>query len=398
MVRIIINGAMGKMGRMVCEMVSLQNEWEIVAGVDRFAAGASTSFPMFESLEADLPQADCIIDFSRPEALDDILACCRRTGMAAVLATTGYQSGDIDKIKAASRELTLFQSANMSLGINLLFNISQEAAKVLRGFDIEIVEAHHNTKVDSPSGTALMLADAINKSLAEEKEYIYGRHTKTQRRSSKEIGIHAMRGGTLVGEHHIHFLGQDEHVTISHASQSRKIYALGALRAAEFICGRNPGLYNMHDLLLEQQSVTALTLDRGQSLLTLRAMPSNAAAVSSVFTRLADAHVMVDMICQTAPYDGKLDLSLTVHDKDVESATKALGDMQIQIDQAVTKITIEGQGMEHQSGVAARLFEQLAQSGVCPLLISTSETKIGLLVEVGDEKTASSAIRNAFKL
>lgn len=399
MLRIVVNGALGKMGRMVCEMASLEGGFEVVAGVDRFAAGAVSSFPLFESLSEKLPEADCIVDFSRPEALDDIIACCRRTGMAAVLATTGYQQEHLKKIADASADVALFQSANMSVGINLLLNLSREAAKALRGFDIEIVEAHHNTKVDSPSGTALMLADGINDSLLEKKEYIYGRHTKTQRRDPGEIGIHALRGGTMTGEHCVHFMGPDEFIALRHTSQSRRIYALGALRAAEYVTGRHAGLYNMRDLLLEQQSVTALNIEHGQTLLTLRSLPANAGSVSAIFLALADARVMIDMISQTAPRDGLLDLSFTIRTQELQSAKDALhGQYDVEIRQGLTKLTIEGQGMEHQSGVAARLFVQLANSAVDSVLISTSETKIGLLIEAEQETAAAGAIRTAFSL
>lgn len=398
MLRIIINGALGKMGRMVCEVAALEPDCEIVAGVDRFAAGASASFPLFESLSDTLPEADVLLDFSRPDALDGILEYCLKRNLPAVLSTTGYTADDIQRIADAAMQVPLFQSANMSVGINLLMNLSQEAAKVLKGFDIEIIEAHHNTKVDAPSGTALMLADSVNQGLVEQREYIFGRHTKTERRKPDEIGIHAIRGGTMTGEHTVMYMGQDEFIRLNHQAQSRRIYAVGAIRAAQYLERRPAGLYNMHDLLLEQHSVTALSVDGEQALMTLRDLPGDAASVAGVFEALGKERILVDMISQTAPREGKLDLSFTLPRSDLEAAGKCLGRYQMETSTQVTKITIEGQGMAHQSGVAARLFTNLAERRVRILLITTSETKIGLLVETECADAASDAIRQAFSL
>jgi 4-hydroxy-tetrahydrodipicolinate reductase len=397
MIRILLNGALGKMGRMITEMAAAEENMEIVAGVDRFAAGAAASFPLFESMGDDLPEADVVIDFSRPDALDGILAFCQRRGVAAVLATTGYREEDLQKIRDSAETTRIFRSANMSLGINLLMTLSREAAAALKDFDIEIVEAHHNTKVDAPSGTALMLADGINRELLDERHYTFGRHTKAERRGRDEIGIHAIRGGTLVGEHSILYIGQDETVTLRHAAQSRRIYALGTLRAAEYLLRCSSGLYDMQDLLLEQYSVTTLLIDKEQSLMSVWDIPAEARAVSAIFGTLAKEGISVDMISQTAPRGGKLDVSFTLPRQDVRGAALALARLAPETGGEVVKLIIEGRGMERQSGVAAKVLSRLAQAGVGILMITTSETKISLLVPLQDETAAIAALREAFQ-
>ncbi len=398
MTRIILNGALGKMGRMVTEMAAAEQTLEIVAGVDRFAAGASLSFPLFESLKDGLPEADVIIDFSLPGALPDILSYCHKHRLAAVLATTGYHEEDVAAIREASKTLRIFRSANMSLGINLLMTLSREAASALKGFDIEIVEAHHNTKVDAPSGTALMLAENINRELMDEREFVFGRHTKTERRKPQEIGIHAIRGGTVSGDHSIMFFGQDERVTLAHSAQSRRSYALGSLRAAEFVVRHENGLYNMQDLLTEQYPVTSLLIDKEQAMLTLREVPSSAGSIARIFSRLADEGILVDMISQTAPLQDTQNISFTFPDVELARAQSVLADLSPQNFGPVVKITIEGEGMERQSGVAAKVFKHLAAEDVRILMITTSETKISLLIDEQNEGKAIRSLRAAFKL
>ena len=397
MIRILLNGAMGKMGRMVTEMVAAESNMEIVAGVDRFAAGASASFPLSESLDGVKATADVLIDFSGPDALHDILAYCRTREMAVVLATTGYSPEDLTAIAEAAEGMRVFRSANMSIGINLMMDLTRDAAVALKGFDIEIIEMHHNTKADSPSGTALMLADGINKELMNTKRYLFGRHTKTERRKSDEIGIHAIRGGSITGEHRVMYIGQDEQITLTHSASSRRIYAVGALRAAEFLMRSDVGLYNMQDLLLEQASVTSLLIDKEQAMFTAWDVPAQPKVVAGIFSQLGGAGVLVDMISQTSPRNGMLDVSFTLPRGDAAKARDVLAERNPEINGAVTKLTIEGPGMERQSGVAARVLDQLAGADVGILMITTSETKISLLIDEAREATAIQALRAAFR-
>ena len=249
MKRIILCGCFGKMGRVITQLVSNRMDCEIVAGVDLFEDTAD--FPTYASLDDVRETADVIIDFSRPELLTDILGyTAEHPGVSAVLCTTGYSAEQVEALKAASSSQPIFYSRNMSLGINLLVELAKKATKVLGSdFDIEIIEKHHNQKVDAPSGTALMLADAISAARDLDFEYTYDRHAQRKKRDKSEIGIHAVRGGTIVGEHEVIFAGNHEVITLSHSAQSKELFAAGAVNAAVFMCGKPAGLYDMSDLI-----------------------------------------------------------------------------------------------------------------------------------------------------
>lgn len=249
MCNIILCGCFGKMGRVVAECVAARPDAQVVAGVDVTVGEAA--FPTYTALSDVKEAADVIIDFSHPSALDGILSYAADKKVAAVLATTGYSDEQTAKIKAASANIPLFFSFNMSLGINLLVELSKKAAEILgEDFDVEIVEAHHNQKLDAPSGTAVMLADGITEVL-EGKELVYNRHDRRAKREKKEIGMHAIRGGTIVGEHQVIFAGRDEIVTLSHSARSKEVFAAGAVSAACFMKEKPAGLYNMKDLVAE---------------------------------------------------------------------------------------------------------------------------------------------------
>ena len=191
-----------------------------------------------------------MIDFSHPSALSSLLELGKKRRLPLVLCTTGYSKAQVEELKAASKEIPIFYSRNMSLGINLLIELSKKAAQVLgKGFDIEIIEKHHNQKIDAPSGTALMLADEISTVLPEEPKYVYDRHSRRMKREKNEIGIHSIRGGTIVGEHDVLFAGHHETITRSHTAQSKEVFASGAVNAAIYLCGKPAGLYDMSDLL-----------------------------------------------------------------------------------------------------------------------------------------------------
>ena len=310
-----------------------------------------------------------------------------------------YSAEELEAIERASQVIPVFKTANMSLGINVMLDLVQKAAKALPEFDIEIVEKHHNAKVDAPSGTALLIADAMKEACLADKTYVFGRHTKTQRRQREEIGIHAVRGGTVTGEHEVYFFGNDETIEIKHAAASRRIFALGALQAAAFLQGKKPGLYDMRDVLLEKSGVTNLYADDGQTLLTLRGLGFGR-ETARVFSSLAASEVNVDMISQAAPAGGKVDLSFTIARADLPRAKEVLGALGLapEEDGQVCKIVIEGVGMEHQPGVAAGVFEALEGAGISPRLISTSETKIGVAVSCADADRAAQVLREKYAL
>lgn len=249
MTEIILCGCGGKMGRAVREAVDTHEDCVIVAGVDLQTADHK-DFPVYHKIDAVKEKADVVIDFTHPSALSSILSYCKKSGAAPILCTTGYSDEQTREIKAAAESISVFYSRNMSLGVNLLVELAKKAEAVLgSGFDVEIIEKHHNQKIDAPSGTALMIADAINEVRNDEMKYTYDRHSQRIKRDKKEIGLHAVRGGTIVGEHEIVFAGLHETVTLSHSAQSKELFASGAVNAAVFMKNRAPGLYDMSHLI-----------------------------------------------------------------------------------------------------------------------------------------------------
>ncbi|MEE1062011.1 MAG: 4-hydroxy-tetrahydrodipicolinate reductase [Ruminococcus sp.] len=249
MVNIALVGCNGRMGKAVSEAAAARNDCKILFGADPFGTSAY-EYPVYKSLMESETKADVIIDFSNPALLDDILEYAVKYNTPCVICTTGFSADEIDKINKTSEKVAVFRSGNMSLGINLLIELSKEAAKLLGNeFDIEIIEKHHNQKLDAPSGTALMLADGISEVLEEEPQYVYDRHSYRKKRAKNEIGIHAVRGGTIVGEHEVIFAGHDEVVSLTHQAQSREVFAVGAVNAAIYLASQGAGMYNMSNLL-----------------------------------------------------------------------------------------------------------------------------------------------------
>jgi len=247
MIRIILCGCSGKMGRVISQIVSNYPSLSIVAGID--AMDSNQAYPIFHSINECTEEADVIIDFSRPSTLEELLAYAKGNKLSLVLCTTGYSADQLTKIDEASKEIPLFHSANMSIGVNVVNNVLKNISAMLyENFDIEIIEKHHNQKVDAPSGTALLLANTIKNAIPEETIFVHGRDG-IAKRHHKEIGIHAVRGGSIVGEHEIIFAGQGETITISHSALSREVFAVGALKACEFIYNKKAGMYNMDDVV-----------------------------------------------------------------------------------------------------------------------------------------------------
>ena len=249
MINILLCGSNGNMGRKVNEVVNENNDLSIAAGIDKTSDMYST-YPVFTAFSDVVDEVDLILDFSCPCLLDDMLEFAKQKKIPAVICTTGYSDEQIKKIYDAAKIIPIFFSSNMSLGISLIKDLAKKAASVLgEEFDIEIVEKHHNQKIDAPSGTALMLANEINSEVGEKYTYEFDRHSKRQKRSKNEIGIHSVRGGTIVGEHEVIFAGKDEVITISHSAFSKKVFAVGAVNAVRFIIDKPAALYTMDDLL-----------------------------------------------------------------------------------------------------------------------------------------------------
>lgn len=250
MLKVVISGFLGQMGQTLERLIKEKDDIEIVAGISRSADSYEGEIKVYKNISEFDGSCDVIIDFSHPDTLDSLLEYAKTNKTPLVLATTGYSDNDMRKIKDTSNSVPIFYSANTSLGINLLLSLVSKAASVLGdAFDIEIVERHHNKKIDAPSGTAYMIADKINEVFNNNKVYVFGRHSKSNRRTPKEIGIHAVRGGTYVGEHDIIFAGLDEVIEINHRALSKNVFAEGAIAAARFIVKQDKGLFDMKHVL-----------------------------------------------------------------------------------------------------------------------------------------------------
>ncbi len=250
MIKMIMHGCNGAMGQVISGIAAEEKNIEIVAGIDPNMT-KENSYPVFSSLESCDVKADVIVDFTSAKAVEGLLYYSIEKHIPVVLCTTGLSEEQVKQVEDASRQVAVLRSANMSLGVNLLMKLIKDAALVLAGagFDIEILEKHHNKKLDSPSGTALALADSINEAMDQEFHYVYDRSQVRKARDKKEIGISAVRGGTIVGEHDVIFAGTDEVVTFQHTAYSKAIFARGAVSAAKFLAGKKPGLYTMKDVI-----------------------------------------------------------------------------------------------------------------------------------------------------
>lgn len=250
MTRVIMCGCNGQMGQVISGIVETMDNVEIVAGID-VKDNSKNNYPVYKDFYSCREEADVIIDFSHPSNLNDMARYAIEKQLGIVLCTTGFSEEEIEKIEETSKEIAILRSANMSLGINLIYKLLKEATKVLAkaDFDIEIIEKHHNRKIDAPSGTALALADAINEVLEPQYDYKYDRTTQRVKRDKKEIGISAVRGGTIVGEHEVLFAGIDEVIEIKHTAYSRAVFAKGAIEAAIYLKGKEAKLYKMEDVI-----------------------------------------------------------------------------------------------------------------------------------------------------
>lgn len=250
MTKVIMHGCNGKMGQTISRLIAADEDMEIVAGADAYDEGRNP-YPVFERIGLCDIAADVVIDFSNAEAVDGLLDYCAEKKLPCVLCTTGLSEEQLRKVEQTSEKAAVLRSANMSLGINMLQKLLKEAAAILApaGFDMEVVEKHHRLKLDAPSGTALALADSINEELGGEYEYVYDRSSRREKRPQKEIGISAVRGGTIVGDHDVIFAGEDEVITFSHRAYSRAVFGKGAVQAAKFLKDRPAGMYDMSDVI-----------------------------------------------------------------------------------------------------------------------------------------------------
>ncbi len=403
MLRIIVNGCFGRMGQVLSAAIASQDDMELVAGID-VKQGDGLAFPVFPSLASCSVAADVVIDFSHPDSLAALLPQAADKHLAMVIATTGLGENHRSLIAQYASRIPIFYSANMSLGINLVKDLIKRAASVLgSGFDIEIVEKHHRLKKDAPSGTALLLLQGLNEVIEPPLVPVVGRNSTDKARSSGEIGIHAVRGGTLVGDHDVIFAGNDELIQIGHVAYSRQIFASGATKAARYLRGRGPGLYTMDKMISETNVVTNLYTTSNEALITLGNIPAQMTVVTNLYGALSSEGVNIDMISHTPQLGDEATVSFTLFKDDLGKAEKVISEfgshypgVSYRCDQDIAKITVEGTGMEQQSGVAFKFFACLEKESIPVKAVSTSETKIAAVVNGSDKDVAVKLLKGAF--
>ncbi|HZJ88714.1 MAG TPA: 4-hydroxy-tetrahydrodipicolinate reductase, partial [Sphaerochaeta sp.] len=344
--------------------------------------------------------------FSSPEAFASYAPVAQERGIALVVATTGYSETALAEAEQYSSTLPLFMSGNMSVGINLVQQLVKEASKVLgEYYDVEIIEKHHSQKRDAPSGTALMLAQSINEGRTEALSYVHGRAGGDALRESGELGIHSVRGGTIVGEHEVSFYGTDEVLTVEHAIYSRQVFATGALYAAIYVAQQKPGRYTMVDMITERSAVTTLLAQDRQVLISLEHIPRDMGLVTELYGSLADNDVFIDMISHTGATNGFIAIAFTIGAEDLGAATEVVRAFQqhhssvsVNISEGITKLTVEGPGMEFQSGVAYRVFSTMAKADIPVFAVTTSESKIAYAIYSSDVRQAITIIKEEFAI
>lgn len=404
MIKVLLSGVNGKMGQTLKNSIAQMETMVVVAGVDKNPDACQNPFPVYERFSDVVELVDAIIDFSRPETLRGALEYATSKHTSILLATTGYSEKDKDLIREASKKIPVFFSANMSLGVNLQMTLAKHAAEFLGDkYDIEIIEKHHNQKVDAPSGTALAIARHINSAYMYTKKYVYGRNPHSGKREQGEIGIHAVRGGTVVGDHEVLFLGNGENIIIQHTALSKEVFAEGAIRAIEFLQDKQAGLYNMQDMIEESNIVSTVYYHDDESIITMFDVPHSPNTVAKIFTELGKQDVNVDIISQSFPKheNDTIDISFSLLGSDVVKASNVinnLGGIEFQCLSNISKLTIEGIGMAKESGVAARMFAALEKKNVKVLLLTTSETKIACCISSTDVKKALESVTAEFGL
>jgi len=399
MIRVIVNGCNGKMGKVLTDTILGSGSFELAAGVDPIE-GEESEFPVYRSLLDVKESADVVIDFSVPEGFASLLKEAEQRKLPVVVATTGLGDEHFALIEKSCRVIPVFQAANMSLGVNLMKVLVRQAASVLgSSFDIEIVEKHHRTKRDAPSGTALALADTLKTVRDYPFEYVYGRKEKNKLREDREIGIHAVRAGNIVGEHDVIFAGKDELVNLRHTAYSKGLFAMGALQAAAYVYRKLPGFYHMEDMIAESSTVTNLYTNE-EALVSFKRIPSSMGTSHNIFEAFSKGGINIDMISQTITDEGFHSLSFSIDDGDSGAAEGVLKDLRAEnpklegtVFSDLCKVTVEGIGMETQSGVASAVFGILDDLGIDVMAVTTSETKISVIFE----RASRDGVVRAFK-
>lgn len=405
MLSVLINGICGQMGRNVYSACQAQSgAFTVAAGVDVSENASGFACPVYREIDDVKEAVDVVIDFSVPASTPNVLRFAQSRGIPAVIGTTGLGERELKLIRAASERIPVFQTGNMSLGVNLQLELVQLASATLGpDFDVEIIETHHRKKIDAPSGTALMLANAVSESIPDETELVFGRHEKNKRRADNEIGIHSVRGGTVVGEHQVQFIGNDEIVEITHRAFSKQVFVQGALRAAQYVCGKKNGLYNMKNVVGEHDAASHLLLMEDQAVVSVKSSAADEFAASRLFDTIAARDVFVDMIAYSEPDEESVSIGFSLASADLCSAIEALGelrsggaDFSYRTRADLTKLTLEGGGMALKHGVAAQLLAALREANIRVWLVTTSESRIEFCVDAVDALKTVAEVKSKF--
>lgn len=378
MIKIILHGCSGRMGSVLTDLIAPMDSMEVVAGID--VVTTNRAYPIFSSLEACTVSADVIIDFSSAASLVTYLPTAIQHKLPVVVATTGLTADALDLLDQAAHKIAVFRSGNMSLGINLVQQLLQSTTQVLgEKWDVEIIEKHHHFKKDAPSGTALMLAQSIKEASSKSLYNVCGREGGNVLRQSDEIGIHSLRGGTIVGEHEVFFAGEDEVISIGHQAFSRKIFATGAIAAARYLVHQKQGLFTMQEMINETQIGSTLSVSHDEVLVSITNIGADATIISHLYTACAQNDISLEMINQTPQA-----LSFTIKEKQSQTAeyvlTKICADFPevcFRIEDKVTKLTFSA---EQQKDVASRLFTRMTQEKIPLVALHTLGSTISCLV------------------
>lgn len=401
MIKVILNGCSGRMGSVLTDLIAITNDMEVVAGID--VIKTDRAYPIFDSLVACTVSADVIIDFSSAASLVTYLPTAIERKLPAVVATTGLTVAELNLLDQAAHKIAIFRSGNMSLGINLVQQLLQSTTQVLGdNWDVEIVEKHHHFKKDAPSGTALMLAHSIKEVSKKPLYNVCGREGGDVLRQGDEIGIHSLRGGTIVGEHEVFFAGEDEVISIGHQAFSRKVFATGAIAAARYLVRQKQGLFTMQEMINETQAGPALSVSHYEVLISVTNIGADSTIISHLYSAFDQNDISPDMINQIHASETLWTLSCTIKEKHRQTVEYLLTqictdypEVCFRIEDKITKLTFS---VDQQKEVASRLLSCMAQEKIPIVALSTLANTISCLVSTDLADRAIQIVNTEFKL
>ena len=384
--RVLIIGVNGAMGQHLAQIFTEAPDFQVAAGIDLFPSAHENAFPVYQTPTDCKEKIDFLIDFSKPGALDANLNYARSHQLPVIIATTGYSDAQKQLIAAAAKEIPVFFTANMSLGVNLQLQLCQQAAKFFGDLaDIEIIEKHHNRKVDAPSGTALLLADSMNEAMGDIYHYQCARYGGDCKRKPGEIGIHSVRGGNIAGDHEVSFITNEEILTISHHAETRKVFAVGALRAARFLLNQKAGLYSMHDILAESDAVKKAVIEPDVALITVKNASCTISYLSRLITSLTHEGIKADLLSQSAASQGRINLSFSVKSGNLLAAEKCIcesaPDVDYMIQRGLCKYTLFSPESVLSNEKLTRFLSRMAGSYIDILLLSMLDNQLVFFTE-----------------